>query len=358
MTLVTLLLTLIVFLLFPRVERQRDEMFEDEIAEPRLFAPSDLGRRSRPGTAGPRRRAADPVFRRAGPRAAPTDGRTAAARFGGHQLCARPLAQPRETRARSRATHPLKPLAGRIITCASKSRSSRSTSSTLFAVFPVFPVGASADDDGIEINRSRRRTTPARTLPMAALRIQLGTLAIQNRRQVPLVPRRRLHAKSSSPKSCCRCRRLRPAVPIRSRACERSPTRCAEQAQLDPEQHFEIAKALASYLRDSGQFEYSDVGQKRTAGVDPLGGFRHRASPRPLRILRRRAGTDASQPRHSRPRGHRLPGRRMELGRRLLSCPPVARPRLGRSLARTGAARGLESLPHGPGFEDWSRGAG
>ncbi len=46
-----------------------------------------------------------------------------------------------------------------------------------------------------------------------------------------------------------------------------------QQAQLDPDQHYEIAQALTTYLRDSGKFEYSDVGQKRATGVDPLEDF-------------------------------------------------------------------------------------
>ena len=64
----------------------------------------------------------------------------------------------------------------------------------------------------------------------------------------------------------------------------------------------------------------------------PDRGFRGQQSPRALRILRRRAGPDAPQPGHPRPRRPGLPLRRVEQPGQVLPGPAVRRPRLGRGL--------------------------
>ncbi len=100
---------------------------------------------------------------------------------------------------------------------------------------------------------------------------EVGTLAIQNRQQISLVPAD--DSASDDVEALLQMPEPGPdgVDPLAGLAAQARAVR--EQAQLQPEQHLEIAKALTRLLRESGLFQYSDSGQKRPDGVDPLEDF-------------------------------------------------------------------------------------
>ena len=109
------------------------------VADRRLFARSDFGRRSRPGTPRSWRRVADPIFRRARACAAAIGGRTTVARFGGHRLFSRPLAAGllrAEGSGSYRGRRTAQIRCWRTITFVSGSRSSHATTILCSASFP------------------------------------------------------------------------------------------------------------------------------------------------------------------------------------------------------------------------------
>jgi transglutaminase-like putative cysteine protease len=282
MTVVTLALTLIVFLLFPRVERQREEMFEDllrtvgyshevtlgdEVGQARQD-PGDVLRirfYDEPGHV-PLQVAGDPLLRGSvatnysqGRWRQPTQGR-------GHEFL-------------SRSTHPLKPLLAEHYVRQRITIEPRDD----HTLFGVFPAGAIAADDGIEMDDRGGELLRADRYQWRRFDYELSTLAIQNGRQValvpaddfmPLVPQDDSEQSEENPTQYLLQMPDKSADGTDPLAGLRAAAETVRQeAQLEPDQHFEIAQALAAYLRASGRFGYSDLGQKRTAAVDPLEDF-------------------------------------------------------------------------------------
>jgi transglutaminase-like putative cysteine protease len=276
-TCVTLLLTLVVFLLFPRVERQREEMFEDllrtvgyshevtlgdEVGQA-LQDPGDVMRIrffEEPGHV-PLQLAGEPLLR----------GSVATDYSQGHWR------QPTRGRGHeflSRLTHPLKPLLTERYVRQRITIEPRDD----HTLFGIFPAGSVANDEGIAMDDLGGELLRADRYQWRRFDYELGTVAIQNGRQVSLVPADDFMPPEDSDEQ--------PATEYLLQMPERSADgtdplaglRAAaetvrQNAQLEPNQHFEIAQALNGYLRASGNFGYSDQGQKRTAGVDPLEDF-------------------------------------------------------------------------------------
>jgi protein-glutamine gamma-glutamyltransferase len=139
---------------------------------------------------------------------------------------------------------------------------------TLFAVFPaelvVHEGGIGFDELGGELSRHKSQQ-------YQQFEYELGTLAIQNRVQIPLVPLDDSRLPALAELLQMPLKSEAGADPLAGLRAQADAVR--EQAQLAPEQHYEIAKALTKYLRESGAFEYSDLGQKRTMGIDPIEDF-------------------------------------------------------------------------------------
>ena len=138
-----------------------------------------------------------------------------------------------------------------------------------------------AGDDGIEMDDFGGELLRADRYQWRRFDYELGTIAIQNGRQVSLVPADdfdalvpgRYPTKTRPPNICCKCRTSRPTAPIRWRACERMAETVGKRPSWNPISISKSPKPSTGYLRASGKFEYSEVGQKRTTGVDPLEDF-------------------------------------------------------------------------------------
>ena len=141
-------------------------------------------------------------------------------------------------------------------------------------LFAVFPIGLSIDDDRDRNSTNWAASCSGRMVPMAAVRLR-GRHACHSEPAANAAGAGGRSRRRTMSMSCCKCRR---AGAGRDRSAgglaSRRPKRCGEQAQLEPGPAFRNRQgAGARYLRESGQFEYSDPGQKRTAGVDPLEDF-------------------------------------------------------------------------------------
>jgi transglutaminase-like putative cysteine protease len=278
MTCVTLVLTLIVFLLFPRAEQRREEMFEDllrtvgyshevtlgdEVGQA-LQDPGDVLRIrffEEPGHV-PLQLASEPLLR----------GSVATDYSQGHWR------QPQRGRGSEylpRTTRPLKPLLAEHYVRQRITIEPRDDH-TLFGIFPAGAVPGSSDD-GVVMDDLGGELLRAVRYQWRRFDYELGTIAIQNGRQMPLVPADDFEAEGSSDDHPDQYLLAMPEKlpdgtdPLAGLRATAETVR--QQAQLEPNQHFEIAQALAGYLRASGDFQYSELGQKRTAGVDPLEDF-------------------------------------------------------------------------------------
>jgi transglutaminase-like putative cysteine protease len=276
MTCVTVVLTLVVFLLFPRVQQRREEMFEDllrtvgyshevtlgdEVGQA-LQDPGDVLRLrffEEPGHV-PMQLAGEPLLR----------GSVATDYSQGHWR------QPSHGRGHqylSRTTHHLKPLLAERYVRQRITIEPRDD----HTLFGIFPAGAVANDDGIAMDDLGGELLRADRYQWRRFDYELGTLAIQDGRQVALVPADDFMAQNDSDEDPAQYLLEMPKLsadgtdPLAGLRATAETVR--QDAQLEPDQHFEIAQALTTYLHASGKFDYSDVGQKRTAGVDPLEDF-------------------------------------------------------------------------------------
>ncbi len=138
-------------------------------------------------------------------------------------------------------------------------------------LFAVFPIGRINDDARLQFDELGGELTRPEWRQWRNFDYEVGTVAIQNRTQLPLVP-----ADDSASEDVEALLQLPEAPPggiDPLASLKRLATSVREEAGLAPEKHLEIARAVKRYLRETGRFEYSDSGQKRPEGIDPFEDF-------------------------------------------------------------------------------------
>ena len=198
-------------------------------------------------------------------------------------------------------------------------------------LFAVFPIGRINDDARLQFDELGGELTRPEWRQWRNFDYEVGTVAIQNRTQLPLVPAD--DSASEDVEALLQMPEPPPGGIDPLAGLKALATSVREEAGLVSEKRLDIARAVKRYLRETGRFEYSDSGQKRPDGIDPFEDFVTNNRRGHCEYFAG-AGFDAPQPGDSGPICHRFQGQRIQLGRQLLPGPPVARPRLGGSPAR------------------------
>lgn len=133
-------------------------------------------------------------------------------------------------------------------------------------IHPAFaPRYSEQDLEGISYHRFNEEVFRSETLQRRKISIDLVTTGIWQRKQFPIVPQQRRLNESD--------RKDLLYVSPGLTGLEQEASRVLQEANLSAENAAESAKALESYLRDSGRFSYSLTPPVRDRSVDPIEDF-------------------------------------------------------------------------------------
>ncbi len=310
-----------VYLLFPRVERDR-EYFEEEIRSVGYSKEVTLGEQAGEATLNP-----DVVMRVQlfdEPSGTPFQ-LTGEPLFRGSVASRYSLGTWTNSRVRSTYPRPLEPIRVDRYT-RQHITIEKLNETTLFSIVPAYRVD---DDERLRVDNTGSEIFRPTSVKSQRMEFDLATTGIYQRKQSAIGPLYRwssideeelLKMPDAGPNQ--------PDVPDPLAGLRAAAERVRRRPASNPTTG-SLWPGRWSGTCDSGQFQYTLEGQKAQSLARPDRGFRGRASPRALRVLCRGPGPDAPQPGHPGPDCDRFPLRRMELGRRLLPGPPAARPHLG-----------------------------
>ena len=320
----TVLVACPIYLLFPRADRE-GEYFDEEVRSVGYSKEVSLGEQAGEATLNP-----DVVMR---VQLFDEPSGTPFQLIGEPSFAAR---SPRTTRwGASRSPAPLALLAP-----AEPNRADRFTrqhitieklnENTLFSMVPAYRVD---EDDRLRVDNSGGEIFRPSSLKSQRMEFDLATTGIYQHKQAAIVPW--YHGYGIHEDELLEMPDAGPGQPDTLPGLRAAAERVRAQAGIDPDDRIALARAGAVSVR-TGEFQYTLEGQKRNQAIDPIEDF----------VVEHRRGhceyfagccADAPQPGYSVAHRDRLPHWRVELGGRLLSGPPAARPHWGRGPARSPA---------------------